>query len=388
MRENWPAPRAATPAGRDLRREIIDAGLTAADLGPRRFGRAIPPQPRRNLGLTWPRGKAPQAVPLVDEPDPSDPLPPADVVVITWTVAELRALADVFTPGVDSASRWYRYDRGFELYLPSIKAGAPARVAKRLASYHPSRVGSTSVLCVKSELHLNQDGVRTAPGRATLPVADLIEQIIGESKPKLLITVGTCGATFPTHGLGDVVITRGARFMLSEEFAEEPFASKRYRSRMTIPSGRLTAANRLMESLADNLTEPDFAPPSIDYPWQGPALPGLTHRPTIHVDGAGLPAFHPILSTDSFIFGTTGNRLERKGCGVEMGDAVLGLVSQRLGANAPPWLVVRNFSNPAINAALPTEPVDMQAFWSHWYYVTYGYWTSVNSAIAAWAMIA
>ena len=31
---------------------------------------------------------------------------------------------------------------------------------------------------------------------------------------------------------------------------------------------------------------------------------------------------------------------------------------------------------------------NMQAHWAVWYYETYGYWTSVNSAIATWAMIA
>jgi nucleoside phosphorylase len=244
------------------------------------------------------------------------------------------------------------------------------------------------VLCVKSELHLNQDGVRTGDGTATLPVAELLRQIIGEVKPQLVITVGTCGATFPTHGLGDVVITRGATFLLSEEFAGEPFASRAYRAELAVPRRRLTAARRLIRTFADRLTEPAFAPPSIDYPWDGPPLAGLTHAPMMRIDGDDFEAYHPILSTDSFIFGTTGNGLERAGCGVEMGDAVLGMVADELGAAAPPWLVVRNLSNPAINAALPLEPVDMQAFWSHWYYVTYGYWTSVGSAIATWAMIA
>jgi hypothetical protein len=381
-----------TPEGsavrRNLQRDVIEAGTTVDDLGPHRFGRAADVRPRADLGIVWPAGRAPVAAPLDREPEPSDPLPEADVVVITWTVAELRALADVFTPGVSSASRWYRYDRRFEEYLPAIRAGAPARLARRLASYHPSRIGRTRVLCVKSELHLNQDGVRTGDGTATLPVAELLRQIIGEAKPKLVITVGTCGATFPGHDLGDVAVTRGARFLLREEFANEPFADAGYRADFTIPRRRLTAARRVMATFAPNLTEPDFAPPSIDYPWEGPALPGLTHRPVLRIDGDDFDAFHPILSTDSFIFGTTGNGLEQQGCGVEMGDAVLGMVAGELGADAPAWLVVRNFSNPAINAALPTEPVDMQAFWSHWYYVTYGYWTSVNSAVATWAMIA
>ena len=377
-----------TQVRRDLLRDIIDHGATVDDLGPRRFGRAATVTPRRNLGIAWPSGRQPVAVPLEDEPEPSDPLPKADVVIITWTVDELRALADVFTPGVSSATRWYRYDRNFEQYLPEIRRGAPARNAQRLASYHPAKIGRRRVLCVKSELHLNQDGVRTGDGTATLPVAELFRQIIGEVEPQLVITVGTCGATFPEHDMGDVAVTRAARFLLQEEFANEPFAERSYRSEFTIPRRRLSAARRLMKTFAPNLTEPDFVPPSIDYPWTGPPLAGLTHEPLLRIDGDDLPEFHPILSTDSFIFGTTGNGLQADGCGVEMGDAVLGMVADELGAAAPAWLVVRNFSNPAINAALPLEPVDMQAFWSHWYYVTYGYWTSVNSAIATWAMIA
>ena len=222
-----------TPDRHDFARDVIDYGLTLEDLGPRRFGRAAA-SPRRVLDIAWPQGRAPRPTALPDEPDPTDPLPRADVLVITWTVAELRALADVLTPGVDSATRWYRYDRDFESYLPRIRPGAPARAAKRLGSYYPTRIGSKKVLCFKSELHLNQDGVRTGDGRATLPVADLIRQVIAEVRPELVITEGTCGATFAEHGLGDVTITRGAKFLLSEEFANEPYATQGYRSDLTV----------------------------------------------------------------------------------------------------------------------------------------------------------
>jgi len=30
---------------------------------------------------------------------------------------------------------------------------------------------------------------------------------------------------------------------------------------------------------------------------------------------------------------------------------------------------------------------DMQAHWAVWYYEAYGFWTSVNSALASWAVI-
>jgi hypothetical protein len=35
----------------------------------------------------------------------------------------------------------------------------------------------------------------------------------------------------------------------------------------------------------------------------------------------------------------------------EMGDAVLGLVAQEMGSQAPPWIAVRNVSDPQIDAS-------------------------------------
>ncbi|HET7475827.1 MAG TPA: hypothetical protein VFJ97_07355 [Dermatophilaceae bacterium] len=377
--------------GADPSRRRIDFGLTPEDLGPRLHGSRAATA-RRMLPISWPAGDEPRPAELPEEPDPGDPLPRADVLVVTWTAAEVLALADVLTPGVSPRTRWYRYDRGFEQLLPQIRPGAPARVARRLGSYYPTRVGDTSVLCFKSELHLNQDGVRTGAGRATLPVAAMTRDILGQVRPRLVLTVGTSGAVYAAHGLGDVVVTRGAKFVLEQEFAKEPFADTAYRSSAEIPTARLATATTLMRALAGNVREPDFGPPTKAYGAEGPLLAGPHNRPSIHVDGQDLPEYHPILSTDAFIFGTSDNGLDRVGCGVEMGDAVFGLVAEQMashaGEAAVPWLVVRNLSNPAVNGDLPTEPIDMQAHWASWYYEQFGYWTSVNSAIVAWAVIA
>ena len=132
------------------------------------------------MALPWPAGLAPKPQELADEPDVADPLPRADVLVVTWTAAEMLALADTLTPGVNPRTRWYRYARNFEEYLPEIRGGAPARAVGRLGSYYPTRIGSKSVLCVKSELHLNQDGVATGAGTATMPVARFLKQIYQE----------------------------------------------------------------------------------------------------------------------------------------------------------------------------------------------------------------
>lgn len=265
---------------------------------------------------------------------------------------------------------------------------------------------------MKSELHLNQDGIATGNGTATLPVKDFFKQMIDEVRPELVITVGTAGATFPPdrkvtignkscppHELGDVIITRGAKFRLAQEFKNEPFKSKSYRSSFVIPTARLDACKPLLAVHANKLIEPDFGAPSKKF--NMPALvPGFQNMPDFKIDGRDFPDFHPILTTDFFEFGTSLNGLEREGCGVEMGDAVLGMVVDEMpAASRPAWLVIRNASDPQINGDLPDRnnqavpremrrALNMQAHWAVWYYETYGYWTSVNSAVAVWAMTA
>jgi len=253
-----------------LARHIIDLGLTQADL---ELGQHHAPDPAETEALLlaapgaqgllqtqtdlrdlFPAGLAP--VPTLVEPPPrSDaPLPRADYLVVTWTIAELAALADVLTPGVSRTS-WHAYDRNFAtVFLPQIRPGAPARGAQRLASYCPTRIGDKAVLCVKSELHLNQDGVKTGEGTATLPVADLFRQMISEVQPKLVITTGTAGATYADHDLGDVMITRTAKFRLRQEFRNEPFADVQYASDFTVSTDMFDAAEVLLAAHADRLT--------------------------------------------------------------------------------------------------------------------------------------
>ena len=379
------------PIGIDLARRIYDFGLSPDDLGPRQFGTAAASKARRALGLDWPAGLEPTPTELAVEPDTGDPLPKADVLVVTWTIAEMLALADVLTPGVNPRTRWYRYDRFFEdQYVPLIRNGAPSRMAERLASYYPTTIKTKKVLCVKSELHLNQDGKKTGAGKATLPVAKFVRQLIDEVAPSLVITVGTAGGTLDNATLGDVMVTRAAQFRLSEEFRNESFASEKYISPGTIKKKHLEKATGLMQTHADQLLEPDFGPPTKFFQWNGPLVPGVTNTPKILVEDRDFPKSHPMLTTDFFEFGTSSNGLGAKGCGVEMGDAVFGMVAKELGDDAPKWLVIRNASDPQINGDLPTGAGgrNMQAHWAVWYYETYGYWTSVNSAIATWAMIA
>ena len=353
-------------------------------------GQRAPAAPTRELlAIPFPDDMRPTSQPIDPAPDPNDALPAADVVVITWTVDEQDALADVLTPGF-SRSRWYRYARGFEdRYAAKIRNGAPSMFSRRLGSYFPTRIGQTTVLCVKSELHLNQDGIRTGDGTATHPVKDLFAQIIEESRPDVVLTIGTAGSVHEDVGLGDVVVTRAAKFRLSDEFRNETFNGKVVKSDWTIPDGFFAQAEELMAAFAPQLQEPPFGPPTTKYEFPSGLVTTEPPSPAIKVDGRDMAEFHPILTTDFFEFGTSTNHLEDEGCGVEMGDAVLGLLCEELD-EAPRWAVIRNMSDPQINGELPTSPfrLNQQTVWAVAYYEAYGYFTSVAGALTTWAVIA
>src|SRR5262249_1547536 len=59
-----------------------------------------------------------------------------------------------------------------------------------------------------------------------------------------------------------------------------------------------------------------------------------------------------VVNTDFFGFDTSNNHYGLQGLGFvsETGDAVLGLVAEQMGADAPRWVAVRNVSDPQINA--------------------------------------
>jgi hypothetical protein len=374
----------------EIARYVLSLGIEESDLEMEPdltlLPEAIVETLRLNIG--FPAGLEPKPQPIEPAPATSAALPRADVAVITWTVAEQNALADVMTPSFGRA-RWYRYDKGYAAYEPKIRMGAPARNARRLGSYFPTKIGSKKVLCFKSELHLNQDGVATGTGTATLPVKDLFKQIIAETGASHVLTIGTSGGVFAEFELGDVAVTRAAKFRCRKEFRNEPFNNQVYKSDWEIPTKHFDTATQLMAAFADDLTEPPLGPPTKRYPFQGPLVEPPANTPDIKLDGRDMPEFHPILTTDYFEYGTSANRLDKEGAAVEMGDAALGLACAELD-DPPKWAVLRNMSDPVINGDLPTKPYHLneQTMWAVGYYTAYGYYTSVTGALATWAVIA
>ena len=65
-----------------------------------------------------------------------------------------------------------------------------------------------------------------------------------------------------------------------------------------------------------------------------------------------------------------------------MDDAALGLALREV-TDPPPWISVRNASDPQMTGDnLATEKKQAAAI-----YEKYGYWTSIGSVIACWALI-
>ena len=158
--------------------------------------------------IPWPDGLTPVGSPY-DRPA-DQPLPRADVVVVTWTVAEGQALADVLTPGMPSMS-WKPYAHRWNAYEPQLTSRSPARQAGCLGYVATAKIGFVNVLLIKSELHLATDAI-------SAPIVALWQQIVDEARPSLVITTGTAGGIGAATQLGDVFVVTNAKFNCTNDF--------------------------------------------------------------------------------------------------------------------------------------------------------------------------
>jgi len=338
-----------------LARELIDYDSES------REGRAFAARAPLSTSLShfvdpdWPTGLAP--TPDVQVTGPS--LPKADVLVVTWTMDEGHALSRVLTPGFDSKTDWRPYTKNLTAITQHMPPLAPARQFQRLGTYWTTRVGARTVTLFKSDSHMSQDG-------PDLPNAIVWKQIIDDTQPDLVITTGTGGAIGPTHQVGDVIVSRFVTFDCQRHFKQ--LDGQSFASPTRVSTSRYAKAKQLFEA------NRQFLPP--DTPTGHPTIFSSRSRAT------------GILTTDFFGFDNTTNTYELQGKGAlaEMGDAILGKICAELGTHAPPYVVVRNVSDPQIAADGLT--LAQQAAAAGSIYKAYGRWSTVCSAIVCWAIIA
>lgn len=362
-----PAPRstfavaaAAKPTAsiEDIQREIIDFDSEAPE-GQAFLAFTTATGLSRFNDISWPKGLEPN-------PDKSarkggaGKLPTADVLVVTWTVDEGHALSRVFTPGKDSRNDYKAYTHNYATISKRMRAGCPARQLKRLGTYWTTKIAGKSVVVFKSDSHMSQDGPE-------LPNIDIWRQIVLEVQPKLVITTGTAGGIGKQFEVGDVVVAPIVRFDCISKFKKKPFHDAHY---STIAPNRkfFATAKKLFKANACRLP------------------PDNTRQPKI-VTTAPSALASSVVTTDFFGFDTSDDHYHLQGLGLvsEMGDAVLGLVADQLGANAPRWMAVRNVSDPQIKAQGTLRD---QAELAAQIYKGFGRWSTVCSSIVCWALIA
>jgi nucleoside phosphorylase len=327
--------------------------------------------------INWPALNA-EAPRLLDTP--TDGLPLADVVVLTWSECEWAALQHVFVHGNEAMPYAESATGGMEGWL-RFQAGIPEHDRDdwtfwgyyRLVEVHAKRV-----LLFKSNTHLDW------PGEPFL--ADLVHRIHYGCKPELILSIGTAGGTRPEDHIGAVnVVNSGCMYDADKprdgwrtyEGRYSPpwsIVDQRAFSDMlcTIPStshNLAVLARQFNRHFGTNYPLDTLNDRGLCNPTAVPAVNNLT------VDKA------PLLTASTFVVGTTSGEFGEFAC-LEMDDAVIARVLLETDAE---FAFVRNISDPAQNGALPLE---VQGNWGSAVYEAFGLYTSYNGALTAWAIVA
>jgi hypothetical protein len=311
---------------------------------------------------------------------PAGSLPKASAVVITWADAEWAALQQVFCAG--SATMPYS-DRargtwpGWQKYAVELPLGAPSSW-NYWGYYRLVDLGASNVLLFKSNTHLDW------PGPAYLQ--DLIKRLIEEVSPALILSIGTAGGAKPQDHIGTVrAVSAGTLFESGQPQSSWPVYKNSWTAGNSLLSsphfGRLlfpmptrtsdlqTLCTQFNQEYHSAYTLAQLDPNGLNLGDPRPQIDNQT--------GGGAS----LLTTSTFVVGTTSGTYQAY-TSIEMDDAVIG---EACAASGTPYGFVRNVSDPVQNAALPAK---VQGNWGSAVYDAYGFYSSFNGAVAAWAMLA
>jgi len=311
---------------------------------------------------------------------PAGALPKASAVVITWAEAEWAALQHVFCAGA-AAMPYSDRSRGtwsdWQQYSQNMPSGA-ASSWTYWGDYRLVEVSGNAVLLFKSNTHLDWPG-------ATYLV-DLIKLMIAQVQPSVILSIGTAGGAKTGDQIGTVrAVSAGTLFEAGEPSENWPvyecgwkandstLANANFKQLLfPVPSktSDLEAmASRFSQQYGTNYTLAQLDPDGLNL---GDATPQID-------DQTGGDA--SLLTTSTFVVGTTAGTYQAY-TSIEMDDAVIGEACK---GTTTQFGFVRNVSDPVQNAALPAK---VQGNWGSAVYDAYGFYTSYNGALAAWAMLA
>lgn len=330
-----------------------------------------------------------QSAPSVihEEPrDPTDPLPHADAVIITWTSAEWAALDHVmcdsdrempyhFDEDPAWKNKWLFYSRGWDQIKDNLPSNAPSREHQAWGRFCRVKLpanGKTALL-FKSDMHISTDG-------KTLPLRDLIRHIIEDVSPdlNLFLTIGTAGGSRSEDFLGTANISNTAKFDLTGDLSHYDFNHKVFTNNWT-PDRRLLDAVKVF-LMTPPVTMKDLKGLADEV--EGYTLEQLINKEIIPdlLDPKINMLYSPVLTTNGYEVGNICGNYKDYAC-LEMDDAVIAMISTEYRRT---FGIVRNISDPVQNADLPGE---IQQKWGGIIYKSYGLYTSFNGALAAWAVV-
>jgi nucleoside phosphorylase len=297
------------------------------------------------------------------------------VVVLVWTEAEWASLQHVFCSSAaampyanrnnGSWSGWQTYSED----IPSVSGWT------FWGKYRLVQIGTSKVLLFKSNTHLD------FPGESYLQ--QLISRLIATAKPELILSTGTAGGARPTDHVGTVNVVRAGTLY---ESGQPPANWPDYVSPWSANWSLLSAAGFLLFPVPT--VAADLASLCTQFNQRYDSNYSLS---TLNVDGLDMGDTLPLindmtvgttslLTTDSFVVGTSSGNFAAYAC-IEMDDAI---IAETCVAAQVAFGAVRNISDPVQNASLPPEA---QAHWGQAVYDAYGFYTSYNGAVAAWAIL-
>ncbi|HTC45135.1 MAG TPA: protease pro-enzyme activation domain-containing protein [Steroidobacteraceae bacterium] len=358
-----------------------------------------------DIAPVWPPGLAPTPAKLgsyrpgavIDGPLNAK----VDVLIVLYTDQETQALLEVFSGNNawDPArqKQWCGYAHNFAKFKSMIgNIGDDKALRQGLFGYLSAvKIGAKTVALYKTELHPKQNG-------AQLPFVPVLQQLITELAPSLVISTGTAGAIGATLNCGDVVITNAARFhcehqypndpqinVLSQDHAELTNAASVNPQYVDYAVAHLTPLSlaglaqchsELTDESGYGFVRPNQSPPNI-YVAGSTNVPGAQSMAVVSADYLTVDDSHDL------------EGLQGLGTMNDTDDAFLFFAISGLAAPKPAWLSIRNASEPQIVASIPagtpTAAVSNKlAGIAGRIYGIYQYCTTLNSAFACWAVIA
>ncbi|XOV67575.1 MAG: hypothetical protein ACFHU9_00100 [Fluviicola sp.] len=325
---------------------------------------------------------------------------PVDMIIMTWTSAEWAAFAQVMTGRTDEMpyngyseegpywkDDWVSYYNYWDDNV--LSAGSPSITNRAWGSCCVVKFPQNGkyALLFKSDMHISTDG-------PTIPLRNMVQELLDAFDPNLVLTIGTAGGTNTSDNLGSANITNGGHCQLSGEFSALNFwfNNRTFQSDWTPKTTYLTKAqnelsklvpvtqewiNAIYESkkseLIDNCTGKPYPLSELQNVNIGPD--------NITVKLNDISNQKMVLTTNSYVVATTDGSYD-KYAAMEMDDAVIGMVCN---ANKVNFGVVRNISDPVQNKGLNQTAAGN---WGSAIYSAFGFYTSYNGALAAWAIAA